>query len=358
MKKKWIGAALAVMLGISTVGNVSTTPTDATSGFGLTPETMISQALTHLNDSYSMGGKGSGSIDCSGLIYATLCDMGVSTSNFAYQNPVPVNTFDWFNEDGSPCFGATVTYNGTTVEAVSLTDSWLSADYYNYWDASGIQTGDIVIGTGDGHCWFYLGEFYSRDDVIYYLTNTLGYSYDYIEPHVSYGNGAGGTHWRIECNEIEGVVINNNVEDSNLISGYYVYNLTEPPQYEEKEETPSVPDYTWEPSPDMGWESDPVENIEPVDVSTEPIPEMPHMTPSADIQNNALRKTDSNKAIISGDFNGDGRVNIKDTEAMQSYIDSNSKPQIDKATILAGDLNEDNAITKADLLLLEKMIKK
>lgn len=88
---------------------------------------------------------------------------------------------------------------------------------YEYWeceDGSTITPGSVVVAnkTGTDHCWIYMGEFDSRDEVVSYLKN-IGVPETLITAQtVGSGNGGGGKHWRIESNGSQGVVINNNVD--------------------------------------------------------------------------------------------------------------------------------------------------
>ncbi len=66
--------------------------------------------------------------------------------------------------------------------------------------------------SGEDHAWIYMGEFDSRNDVVSYL-KSIGVSESLINSKtVGDGTGAGGTHWRIESNGSEGVVINNKTD--------------------------------------------------------------------------------------------------------------------------------------------------
>ena len=87
-----------------------------------------------------------------------------------------------------------------------------------YWecaDGSVITAGSVVVAqnpVGEDHAWIYMGEFDSRNDVISYL-KSIGVSESLINSKtVGDGTGAGGTHWRIESNGSEGVVINNKTD--------------------------------------------------------------------------------------------------------------------------------------------------
>ena len=72
----------------------------------------------------------------------------------------------------------------------------------------------MVAESDDGidHAWIYIGEFDSRNEVVSYL-KSIGVSETLITSStVGSGNGDGGTHWRIESNGSQGVVINNNTD--------------------------------------------------------------------------------------------------------------------------------------------------
>ena len=97
----------------------------------LTSDEVIRQAATYLGVPYGWDCKGYDNVysstnptkqsmetvrkkglDCSGLIYATLTDLGVSTTGFPSNNPVPLNY--WEYADGSAYHGCTMTYKGVT----------------------------------------------------------------------------------------------------------------------------------------------------------------------------------------------------------------------------------------------------
>ena len=87
-----------------------------------------------------------------------------------------------------------------------------------YWecsDGSTITPGSVVVAENPGgidHAWIYMGEFDSRSDVVSYL-KSIGVSESLITSStVGDGTGAGGTHWRIESNGSQGVVINNKTD--------------------------------------------------------------------------------------------------------------------------------------------------
>ena len=92
-------------------------------------DTVIAKAATLLGTPYTFGNKGysgiytqgayaplsvstinSLGIDCSGLVYYTLTQLGYSTSGFSWNNPVPVDTAHWLTVSDS----CTITYGGKT----------------------------------------------------------------------------------------------------------------------------------------------------------------------------------------------------------------------------------------------------
>ena len=144
-------------------------------------DTVIAKAATLLGTPYTFGNKGywyaynqgqytplsvqtinNLGIDCSGLVYYTLTQLGYKTSGFSWNNPVPVDTDHWLTVSDN----CTITYDGVT----------------------------------------------SKVDVVSYL-KSIGVSESLINSKtVGDGKGAGGRHWRIESNGSEGVVINNKTD--------------------------------------------------------------------------------------------------------------------------------------------------
>lgn len=165
-------------------------------------------------------------LDCSGLVYATLTDLGVRTSGFPSNNPVPQNY--WEYGDGSVYKNCTMTYKGVTSPIEVLYDK-LNADNHQYFDGGKLLPGAVVSGiakdNGIGHMWFYMGEFKNRDAVLDYLVK-LGYDRNKVSPYVGSGNGDGGKHWRIECNGSQGCVINNNTDGKARFKSFVAYKLT------------------------------------------------------------------------------------------------------------------------------------
>ena len=152
-------------------------------------------------------------IDCSGLVYYTLTQLGYKTSGFSWNNPVPVDTDHWLTVNDN----CTITYDGKTskVEVEKKNIKTTDRPYWECADGSVITAGSVVVAQnpgGEDHAWIYMGEFDSRNDVISYL-KSIGVSESLINSKtVGDGTGAGGTHWRIESNGSEGVVINNKTD--------------------------------------------------------------------------------------------------------------------------------------------------
>ena len=194
-------------------------------------DTVIAKAATLLGTPYTFGNKGysgiytqgayaplsvstinSLGIDCSGLVYYTLTQLGYSTSGFSWNNPVPVDTAHWLTVSDS----CTITYGGKTSN-IDIEKQNVKTEEHPYWecaDGSTITAGSVVVAETKNinHAWIYMGEFNSRNDVVSYL-KSIGVPESLITSStVGSGNGNGGTHWRIESNGSQGVVINNNTD--------------------------------------------------------------------------------------------------------------------------------------------------
>ena len=195
-------------------------------------DTVIAKAATLLGTPYTYGNKGywyaydqrqytplsvetinNLGIDCSGLVYYTLTQLGYKTSGFSWNNPVPVDTDHWLTVNDN----CTITYDGKTskVEVEKKNIKTTDRPYWECADGSVITAGSVVVAQnpgGEDHAWIYMGEFDSRNDVISYL-RSIGVSEKLINSKtVGDGKGAGGTHWRIESSGSEGVVINNKTD--------------------------------------------------------------------------------------------------------------------------------------------------
>lgn len=195
-------------------------------------DTVIAKAANLLGTPYTYGNKGywyaydqgqytplsvqtinNLGIDCSGLVYYTLTQLGYSTSGFSWNNPVPVDTDHWLTVNDN----CTITYDGKTskVEVEKKNIKTTDRPYWECADGSVITAGSVVVAqnpSGEDHAWIYMGEFDSRNDVVSYL-KSIGVSESLINSKtVGDGTGAGGTHWRIESNGSKGVVINNKTD--------------------------------------------------------------------------------------------------------------------------------------------------
>ena len=195
-------------------------------------DTVIAKAATLLGTPYTYGNKGywhaydqgqytplsvetinNLGIDCSGLVYYTLTQLGYKTSGFSWNNPVPVDTDHWLTVNDN----CTITYDGKTskVEVEKKNIKTTDRPYWERADGSVITAGSVVVAqnpVGEDHVWIYMGEFDSRNDVISYL-KSIGVSEKLINSKtVGDGKGAGGKHWRIESSGSEGVVINNKTD--------------------------------------------------------------------------------------------------------------------------------------------------
>ena len=222
------------MLGSSMSGVITANAASSSTENAAFPsaDTVIAKAATLLGTPYTYGNKGywhayvqgqytplsvetinNLGIDCSGLVYYTLTQLGYKTSGFSWNNPVPVDTDHWLTVNDN----CTITYDGKTskVEVEKKNIKTTDRPYWECADGSVITAGSVVVAQnpgGEDHAWIYMGEFDSRNDVISYL-KSIGVSESLINSKtVGDGTGAGGTHWRIESNGSEGVVINNKTD--------------------------------------------------------------------------------------------------------------------------------------------------
>ena len=222
------------MLGSSMSGVITANAASSSTENAAFPsaDTVIAKATTLLGSPYTYGNKGywhayvqgqytplsvetinNLGIDCSGLVYYTLTQLGYKTSGFSWNNPVPVDTDHWLTVNDN----CTITYDGKTskVEVEKKNIKTTNRPYWECADGSFITAGSVVVAqnpVGEDHAWIYMGEFDSRNDVISYL-KSIGVSESLINSKtVGDGTGAGGTHWRIESNGSEGVVINNKTD--------------------------------------------------------------------------------------------------------------------------------------------------
>ena len=222
------------MLGSSMSGVITANAASSSTENAAFPsaDTVIAKAATLLGSPYTYGNKGywyaydqgqytplsvetinNLGIDCSGLVYYTLTQLGYKTSGFSWNNPVPVDTDHWLTVNDN----CTITYDGKTskVEVEKKNIKTTDRPYWECADGSFITAGSVVVAqnpVGEDHAWIYMGEFDSRNDVISYL-RSIGVSEKLINSKtVGDGTGAGGKHWRIESSGSEGVVINNKTD--------------------------------------------------------------------------------------------------------------------------------------------------
>ena len=222
------------MLGSSMSGVITANAASSSTENAAFPsaDTVIAKAATLLGSPYTYGNKGywyaydqgqytplsvetinNLGIDCSGLVYYTLTQLGYKTSGFSWNNPVPVDTDHWLTVNDN----CTITYDGKTskVEVEKKNIKTTDRPYWERADGSVITAGSVVVAQdpgGEDHAWIYMGEFDSRNDVISYL-KSIGVSEKLINSKtVGDGKGAGGKHWRIESSGSEGVVINNKTD--------------------------------------------------------------------------------------------------------------------------------------------------
>ena len=222
------------MLGSSVSGAITANAASTSTENSAFPssDTVIAKAATLLGTPYTFGNKGywyaynqgqytplsvqtinNLGIDCSGLVYYTLTQLGYKTSGFSWNNPVPVDTDHWLTVSDN----CTITYDGVTskVDVEKQNIKTTDRPYWECADGSNITPGSVVVAENPSdidHAWIYMGEFDSRSDVVSYL-KSIGVSESLINSKtVGDGKGAGGTHWRIEANGSEGVVINNKAD--------------------------------------------------------------------------------------------------------------------------------------------------
>lgn len=152
---------------------------------------VIAQAATLLGAPYGFGFKGytgvyyqggysplteeyirQQGLDCSGLIYYTMTQLGYKTSGFSWNNPVPVDTPHWLSVNEN----CTISYGGVTSK-IDVEKNGIKTEDKPYWecpDGSTIAPGSVVIAdnlAGEDHSWIYMGEFENRDEVVDYLRN-------------------------------------------------------------------------------------------------------------------------------------------------------------------------------------------
>lgn len=258
------GFLMLVLLGslfMPFLGGTRTEAEDA--GKYLSADDLIASAAKYLGVPYKLGEKGydnaygenirtypmamndikANGLDCSGLFYNALTDLGVSTEGYQDNHPVPLATASWFQENGA-AYNARFHINGQVVQpTVVYSGRTNGSRAYFYRSNSGsatIEPGSLVVAlppkkNASGHCWIYLGQFNNRNAVIDYLVS-LGISRSVADQYVGDGKGDGGKHWRIESTagknlgsvnkNFKGVMINNYTNSSSNLGKLGVIQVT------------------------------------------------------------------------------------------------------------------------------------
>ena len=106
-------------------------------------DTVIAKAATLLGYPYtplSVQTINNLGIDCSGLVYYTLTQLGYKTSGFSWNNPVPVDTDHWLTVNDN----CTISYGGKTskvdVERPSILGVFQRFDYYARFCSGGSES--------------------------------------------------------------------------------------------------------------------------------------------------------------------------------------------------------------------------
>ncbi len=164
-------------------------------------------------------------VDCSGLVYWAMSNLGYGSSGFFQLDTPPIDSIHWITNDSS---AYKLTYKGETVPV--NVEKWnelhTARPYWQMADGSTIAPGSVVVvqrhdNKSGNHVWIYLGEFKDRDAVIEYL-KSIGVDKSLLtKKNIEAGNAEGGTHWRIEStmsdldhdgkDEVAQVCINNRV---------------------------------------------------------------------------------------------------------------------------------------------------
>ena len=259
----------AASVSLDNVTITTNKPIVKTSDYPIDGKEIINKASELLGKGYGFGSKGAtdpyGSykllskdkfthIDCTGLVYWTLGNLGVKTSGYSLNNPIPVdtthyvtygtpNSYYFFNEvkywkdsNNDSKIDTTISKNSTgksvrnanlkytkgnssyDINVLKINDPVTSSlRYYQYYDENDqikyLPTGTVVIALGEvlggnyeSHAWIYIGDLGTTDpNEVYEIlkANGINVSKDYIISETS------STHWRIESRSGNGVVITN-----------------------------------------------------------------------------------------------------------------------------------------------------
>ena len=215
-------------------------------------------------------------LDCTGLIYYTLTKLGVSTSGFVFQNPVPVDPNHWYLVNSTTKVtkatnGLTFTYQGNqnNIKVLKANEKVSVRPYYLTENGTEIPSGTIVVANGASlggnyhdHAWIYIGNLNTSDvkEVAKILVNEYGVNASLLVDgdingqftikkfknnsgntvDVIQSTTANSTHWRIECTADKtghGVYINNgdprvdyeNQGGNKVVGPIYAYQLASVP---------------------------------------------------------------------------------------------------------------------------------
>lgn len=188
-------------------------------GKGCDPNTLESTNKT-LYTAAEVGVKGGAykGIDCSGLVFWTMAQLGYKTSGFAnnwntQNSPVPTAVGYWLDTTGNTPKKIGFDNGNTVIPLTEITfqksktvSGSQPSDPTEWWKLSNggeIAPGSVVFADrpnteqGD-HCWIYIGKFDTKADVINYLVNNCGVSQTVAEAN-TVEQLSGNPYWRIEA---------------------------------------------------------------------------------------------------------------------------------------------------------------
>ncbi len=198
-----------------------------------TAEEFLQEAVTRLGASYIWGGKGAGycaactapsrtpvgtrsvcyanGYDCSGFVYDTMSHFGLcgdGTASVSGPSGLPLSAGGWIAGQGNSGYLG-LSYQGHSGH-LEYVGNFSLEQFQDGLRNSSFQPGDIIVeydatGSAASHVFFYFGDYGSKEEVVTYLTGTLGVPEEQARTYtVDEGNiWAGGTHWRIEAHGSE-----------------------------------------------------------------------------------------------------------------------------------------------------------
>ena len=198
-----------------------------TDGKGVNVKSIYSETVNSGDlKSYSEA-KASG-LDCSGFIYYVLTSLGFNTVGFKDQNPVPYDTWHWYENQGLDNIQINNSNNeGYPRKVITYkANEEITANCRYYQDSAGkeIPAGSIIISKNPNgeytkdHSWIYLGDLGTNDPnkVIEYL-KSIGADENDLKGNVI--KTSDSTHWRIESSSDVGIRIDNTDPDANSVEG-------------------------------------------------------------------------------------------------------------------------------------------